>query len=158
MKNRGFTLIELLVVISIIGLLSSIVLASLSSARAKGYRAAGLESGQSILTNLVGCDLDRGKVVAPNSATSPTNNFCSTGGTWGVWKKPPSGWQWNTAVWITGSNNLMYMTSTTNGDAIHCGYYPDWAGSCPVGATQGYCRMVTTYGCSYYNASTGIWE
>ncbi len=34
-RNRGFTLIELLVVIAIIGLLSSTILASLNSARAK---------------------------------------------------------------------------------------------------------------------------
>ncbi len=40
-KQKGFTLIELLVVISIIGLLSSIVLASVSTARDKGRIAAG---------------------------------------------------------------------------------------------------------------------
>ncbi len=50
--RKGFTLIELLVVVAIISLLSSIVLASLNSARTKSKDAARMEDVKSLKTAL----------------------------------------------------------------------------------------------------------
>ena len=51
-SQKGFTLIELLVVIAIIGMLSSVVLASLSSARKKSRDAKRLSDMQQVRTAL----------------------------------------------------------------------------------------------------------
>ena len=54
-KRRGFTLIELLVVIAIIGLLSSVVFASLNSARAKARDARRVSDLKQVQTALALC-------------------------------------------------------------------------------------------------------
>ncbi len=68
--KRGFTLIELLVVISIIGMLASVVLVSLSSARNKAKDSSAIQS-------LVAIRSQAELVMTPNGYPS---NLCEAGG------------------------------------------------------------------------------
>lgn len=72
MNKKGFTLIELLVVVAIIGLLSSIVLASLNSARSKARDARRMEDLKQIQ-------------IALELYYDKYGSYPSTGGT-GSWK------------------------------------------------------------------------
>lgn len=73
-SNRGFTLIELLVVIAIIGILSSVVLASLTTARTRGQVAAV----QSQLSNMR-AQAELYYSTTGNNSYGAASTDCSTG-------------------------------------------------------------------------------
>jgi prepilin-type N-terminal cleavage/methylation domain-containing protein len=81
-KQRGFTLIELLVVIAIIALLSSVVLASLSSARVKARDATRLSNVNQIKTALALYIAAHGTYPKRNTAQTDVTQSCGGNSAW----------------------------------------------------------------------------
>jgi type II secretion system protein G len=82
-RKKGFTLIELLVVVAIIGVLASVVLASLSSARSKARDAKRVAELRSLRTALETYYIENGKYPGPSTGwaryrSNLTDTSCPT--------------------------------------------------------------------------------
>ncbi len=142
--RSGFTLIELLVVISIIGLLASIVLASLNSARAKGRWARMMSdfnqislAGEFLLNNegLYPCDVPPDQDPGTGGATSEEGTYCVRKGLvqtglMGAFPRPPCNsftydWEnWSPLVALpTGGGQVVRITLRGPAPAYPSLYY-----------------------------------
>ncbi|MFA6397731.1 MAG: prepilin-type N-terminal cleavage/methylation domain-containing protein [Candidatus Paceibacterota bacterium] len=130
-NKKGFTLIELLVVVAIIGILSSIVLASLNTARKKG-RIAGAQADMfNVLASIAMCADDGVVTLGTPPSTQPYVVVPICAGSPSKWPDLPGDWLFDNSATCTAP----YSNAT------------DTFGYCAVGEAGSVKIACTSSGC-----------
>ncbi len=140
-QSSGFTLIELLVVIAIIGILASVILASVDAARSKARDARRKEDFHEISTALA-------LYYAQNGSYPNTNTTSATDS--GNYANSNTSWDGKTYAWtnlFTPLVNAGYMTGIPRDPLnVATGSYP-W--SAPAGASVNHLYHYRSDGAHY---------
>lgn len=148
-RNRGFTLMELLIVIAIIGILSSVVFASISSAKRKAYYSRALSEYRTMETALeLYKDDNNGEYPDDaNRDLPPGLGIYLAGGEEDTWPKAPwpgSVYDWDNWEDPDDSDLRIYQISIRfcpAGGGIATCTFPDeeWAENFGVNSSAYYC-------------------
>ncbi len=124
--KRGFTLIELLVVIAIIGILASVVLASLNSARDKGTDAANKSNLNNIRAQAEIVYDDNGDYDSVCANAKVAEAITASGATC---NDIPAAWA--ASVLLISSSSASYYCVDSNGSAVENATALGAATQCP---------------------------